>query len=131
MHQPTWSSGMIRHSGCRGPEFESPCGPVLFDPLRRCLLQRLGFRRLFSNDVVKQADHLVSSASRLPLSYLPLFFFFCGNYDGGRIDFVVRGREPSLRAKGTIAPRCVNLDKHPRGSYTMLISVSGSVSTRK
>ena len=49
---------------------------------------------------------------------------------GGRVDYVVRGREPSLPAKATIAPRCVKSVKYPRGSYTVLTNVSGSESTR-
>ncbi|CAN0496918.1 unnamed protein product, partial [Ectocarpus sp. 8 AP-2014] len=52
-----------------------------------------------SNDVAKQADHFLSSATRLPLLFFSSLFFAVTN--------VVRGREPSLRAKGIIAPRCV------------------------
>ncbi|CAN0381088.1 unnamed protein product, partial [Ectocarpus sp. 13 AM-2016] len=69
-------------------------------------------------DVVKQADHFVSSATRLPFSLL-FFFVFAVTMDGGRVDHVVRSREPSLPARGMIAPGCVKMVKHPRGSYTV------------
>ena len=83
----------------------------------------IGFSSL-GNDVVKQANSLRELGNQVTV-------FFCGNHNGGRVDHVVRGREPSLRARGMIAPRCVKMVKHPRGSYTVLTTVSGSESTRK
>ncbi|CAN0414292.1 unnamed protein product [Ectocarpus sp. 13 AM-2016] len=41
------------------------------------------------------------------------------HHNGGHEDYVARGREPSLRTKGMIAPRCVQLAKHPRRSYSV------------
>ncbi|CAN0571969.1 unnamed protein product, partial [Ectocarpus sp. 12 AP-2014] len=50
---------------------------------------------------------------------------------GGRVDYVVRGREPPLGAKGMIAPRCAKLVKHPQGSYTVNLTVSGKSKHQK
>ena len=39
---------------------------------------------------------------------------------------IVRGGEPQLRKRGTIASRSVNMVRHPRGSYIVIsIAVSG------
>ena len=84
------------------------------------------------NDVVKQANSLRELGNQVTtVFFFPPVFFFGGNHNGGRVDHVVRGGEPSLRARGMIAPRCVKMVKHPRGSYTVLTTVSGSESTRK
>ena len=42
------------------------------------------------------------------------------------LDHIVRGGEPYLRPRGTIAARSVNMVRHPRGSYIVIpIAVSG------
>ena len=91
----------------------------------------VGFSSL-GRDVVKQANSLRELGNQVSVFvFSPPLFFFGGNHNGGRVDHVVRGGEPSLRARGMIAPRCVKMVKHPRGSYTVLTTVSGSESTRK
>ena len=42
------------------------------------------------------------------------------------VDDIMRGGEPLLRTRGMIASRSVNMVRHPRGSYiVILIAVSG------
>ena len=40
-------------------------------------------------------------------------------------DHIVRGGEPQLRTRGMIASRSMNTVRHPRGSYMVIIAVSG------
>ena len=52
--------------------------------------------------------------------------FFFGHHDGDLVDHIVRGGEPLFRTRGMIAPRSVNMVRHPRGCYIVIpIAVSG------
>ena len=72
-------------------------------------------RRCKTSRSLRELDNQVTAF------FLPLFFF-CGDHNEwwSSRDCVVRGRERSLRATGMIAPRCVELVKHPRSSYKVL-----------
>ena len=45
------------------------------------------------------------------------------------VDHVVRGGEPELRPRGMIASRSVNMVRHPRGSYIVILIAASGVAT--
>ena len=78
----------------------------------------------------------LTTGARQP-GYVPRFCFcFCSlavTVTGGRVRSFVRGEEPFLCTRVTIAPRSVCMGRHPSGSYIVnpAIAVFGSVYTGK